>query len=71
MKLNQITFEQFQETNFYKKRFDKELIQDMRGEAGAVKYMLDTFRYLAFHADASLVGDKIQFPERNHQEWID
>ena len=69
MKLSNITFEQFQETNFYKKRyeFDK---KDL-GEAGAVKCMLDTFRYLAFHAEASLVGDKIVFPERNHQEWID
>ena len=71
MKLNQITFEQFQETNFYKKRFDKELIQDMRGEAGAVKYMLDTFRYLAFHAEASLVGDKIVFPPHVPLEWVD
>tara|TARA_B100000683_G_C12022727_1_gene362776 strand:- start:129 stop:386 length:258 start_codon:yes stop_codon:yes gene_type:complete len=69
MKLNQMTLAQFEQTNFYQKRFTAELKEDL-GVSGAERYLSQIFDYLRL-VDASLVEDKIQFPERNHQEWVD
>ena len=63
IKLNSrdLTFEQFQTTDYYKKRFDAELIRDLSLE-GALNFMKQTLLLLCENA-AILVGEKIQFPE--------
>ena len=63
IKLNSrdLTFEQFQTTDYYKKRFDAELIKDLSLE-GALNFMKQTLLLLCKY-DAILVGEKIQFPE--------
>ena len=68
MELNQMTLAQFEQSNFYQKRFNTD--KEDLGVAGAKRFLSQTFSYLC-SVDASLVGDKIQFPERNHQEWVD
>ena len=63
IKLNSrdLTFEQFQTTDYYKKRFDAELIRDLSLE-GALRFMKQTLLLLCKY-DAILVREKIQFPE--------
>ena len=68
MELNQITFKQFQTTDYYKKRFDAELISDLSLE-GALNFMKQTFHLLTKY-DAILVGDKIQFPENKKVTYL-
>ena len=57
IKLNSrdLTFEQFQTTDYYKKRFDAELIRDLSLE-GALNFMKQTLLLLCKY-DAILVGE--------------
>ena len=70
IKLNSrdLTFEQFQTTDYYKKRFDAELIRDLSLE-GALNFMKQTLLLLCEY-DAILDGEKVQFPETKKVTYL-
>mgnify|MGYP001196043729 FL=1 len=58
--LNNITWRQFTETNFYKKRFNMDKFT--MGVYGANKYLSETWEYLKKENAILVDGEKVQFP---------
>ena len=58
--LNNITWRQFTETTFYKKRFNMDKFT--MGVYGANKYLSETLAYLRKENAILVDGEKVQFP---------
>tara|TARA_B100002052_G_scaffold194553_1_gene177405 strand:+ start:279 stop:497 length:219 start_codon:yes stop_codon:yes gene_type:complete len=68
IKATSLTFEQFQTTDYYKKRFDAELVRDLSLE-GALNFMKQTLLLLCEY-DAILDGVKVKFPETKKVTYL-